>query len=95
MSSGPTKSLLYRYALQQCTDEEQVFVELWLASDPKVKDQLEMIRSMLNHIQEDKPENKKSTSEFVSPSTRSMYWLWYILVAIVFIAIVCWKIFKA
>ena len=56
MSTGPDRKILLKYAMDQCTPEEKLFVEEWLTSDPEARLQLENYRLLFNpEKQSDEP----------------------------------------
>ncbi|MBK7811618.1 MAG: hypothetical protein IPI50_10305 [Saprospiraceae bacterium] len=91
MSAGPDKSLLYRYALNQCTAEEKIFVEEWVNSDEKVKLQLELVKNIMMTKQEAEPPANSKEEEPIS-SFKSMKILWYLLIATLIIVFLIIKI---
>lgn len=58
MSTGPDRKLLMKYAMDQCTPEEKIFVEDWLKSDPDARHQFEKYGLLFNpEEQSDEPED--------------------------------------
>jgi len=94
MSTGPDKSLLYRYATNQCTPEEKIFVEEWVNSDEKLKLQLELVKTMLIASAEVEPTIESKDVNHPIPSFRNMKIIWYLLIAILVIVLLILKFNK-
>ena len=44
MATGPNKTLLLKYVLQDCTSEEIIFVESWIKNDAEIKKQIDQLK---------------------------------------------------
>ena len=70
MSGGPDEKLLMKYAMEQCSEEEQLFVEEWLKSDSDARLKLERFRLMFQTQEQVQDEEGEGSNSSEKPDVR-------------------------